>query len=184
MITKLGTGYLDIIAILLLFALKSKRPRAIFYGITLSAKFFLINCLKMIYLEARPYWVDKRLPPAELECAADYANPSGSALLITAFALNLALDIIANHLVQLYPFALLKGSKAAWRCVTVILFLLTDAAAYALAYFVSASRFEVKANAWNQILYGMLLGVWFGCVGFFILFEPLRAHLRALHRAE
>ena len=51
-------------------------------------------------------------------------------------------------------------------------------------YLVGYSRFEARANAWNQIMYGMLIGFWFGVFGFYVVFEPVHSHSRTVNRAE
>lgn len=47
--TGLGLGIFDFVAMILFMAMKANRPRVLFYGVMLSAKFTLINAMKVIY---------------------------------------------------------------------------------------------------------------------------------------
>lgn len=120
-----------------------------------------------------------------MACAADFGNPSGYALVAMAFAVSVELDLIKNCLVKL-PERLGKteNDTCLWTGFKMFLGLLVTAVPFALAYLIGYSRFEVRTNTWNQILFGMLLGFWFGVVGFYCVLGPIKAHGRRLHRAE
>jgi len=76
-VTKFGFGAFDILAILLLLGCKARRPRVIYYGVILSAKWMISNSFKMFYRAPRPFWKEAHLSRDEVECAATYGNPSG-----------------------------------------------------------------------------------------------------------
>ena len=158
-VTKFGWGGFDCLAILILLASKSRRPRVVYYGVVLSAKFFMANSFKMWYRAPRPYWNDKHLNAGEVECAHTYGNPSGFALVTTAFFLSVELDIIRNYLALLKPPVCMRGCTCCWVFTKVLLIFALVAFCYAVSFFLAISRFEVKTNGWNQIVYGMLLGL-------------------------
>lgn len=151
----------------------------------LSTKFALVNCLKMVYQQPRPYWLAKGLLKEETYCARDYGNPSGFALIAMAFAISVELDIVKNVLVKLpMPKGKDESDTVFYTGVKIGLGLLATTIPWALSYSVAYGRFDVRANTWNQLLYGMLLGYWFGITGFYAIFGPLTKHVRALNKDE
>ena len=181
----LGLGIFDCAAILIFLAMKANRPRVVFYGVMLSAKFTLINAMKMFYGEPRPYWIEKGLIGGEMSCAADFGNPSGFALLAMAFAVGVELDLIKNCLVKLPErVGSTENDTCMWTGFKMFLGLMATVIPFAIAYLVGFARFEVRTNTWNQILYGMLLGFWAGVVGFYCVLEPLKTHTRKINKAE
>lgn len=96
-----------------------------------------------------------------------------------AFFVGVELDLIKNCLVKLpEKVGKTENDTCLWTGFKMLLGLLVVAIPFCVAYMIGYSRFEVRANAWNQILYGLLLGFWMGVVGFYCVFEPLKNHAR------
>ena len=82
------------------------------------------------------------------------------------------------------PSACCHESNCCWSFIKFVMMVILIGSCYALAYFGAMARFEVRANTWNQIVYGMLLGGWCACTATWFVFEPLRRHVRAINKNE
>ena len=139
----------------------------------------------MIYKEPRPYWIEQGLLKGEMICARDYGNPCGFALIAMGLAVTVELDLIKHFITKLpEEKGKTETDNCCWTGLKLFLGLMGALIPWALAYLVGYARFEGRANAWNQILYGMLIGFWSGIVGFYIMYDPLRVHTRSINRAE
>ena len=94
--SSLGNSLLDMLLLIVMFFGLKCRPRAIYYAIAISAKIVLINFLKMMYMEPRPYWHDHTISVYEKKCATSYGNPSGHAIIASTLAFIPFLDLIRH----------------------------------------------------------------------------------------
>ena len=104
---------------------------------------------KILYKQDRPLWINPDLTyKNDSNCAAGFGNPSGHAMFCSVLAFTVLFDLIQwtkrydNKIVRIVL------------CVLFLILALTYSALMAI------SRVVLANQAWNQIVYGWLLGVW------------------------
>ena len=137
--SKMGDSYFEMIIILIMFIGLNCRPRAIYYCLALSAKIFLLDILKMAYMEPRPYWINTGIDVTEHKCSGSYGNPSGHSLMAATLAFVPYLDFMKN--------AVLSSKHHC--CVKIIFGLLAGLVALAYMLTMGYSRFIVGVHTWN-----------------------------------
>ena len=128
----------------------SERPRLIYYFLLLSAVLMLTNTLKTSYHEARPFWDNPNIQDLA-GCSTQFGNPSGHSLTSFAFALAVWLDY--NNCSEKFEAS---GSVLGKLWMRIIMLVLAVAFSVSVAY----SRFVLGMHSMNQLLFGMLLGIW------------------------
>jgi membrane-associated phospholipid phosphatase len=112
---------------------------------------FLIGFLKMVYLQPRPYWLNKEITP--YLCEGGWGNPSGHAINCTAFYLTVWRLIFSAEEYKKYPNVKHIG------LVLTLIFL-------TLIYF---SRLLLGQHTINQIIFGALIGLGIYYTMFYII---------------
>jgi membrane-associated phospholipid phosphatase len=114
---------------------------------------FIVNVLKIIYSNPRPYWVK---PSILLSCSPGFGNPSGHSLDSTSVYLSIW-HLITDHsfFIKYWPF----------KYILLLIIM-------AWVIFIVLSRVYLAAHSFNQILYGMTLGF---CI-YFLIFCVLEIH--------
>jgi hypothetical protein len=74
-VATLGKGYALILIYAVLFNVMSK-PAALYFGCTIALVNFIMNELKGIYANPRPYWVNSEITSFGT-CHTGFGNPSG-----------------------------------------------------------------------------------------------------------
>jgi len=129
----------------------------LFYPLSITFSLFSViihasywdNILKIVYGEARPYWISEDLKPA---LNMGFGNPSGHSMSSIAVYLSIWHIIIENKFFKNNFF--LK--------VTLLFFFLI------IAVMVILSRLVLAAHSINQVLYGALLGIAVYLVHFYL----------------
>ena len=98
------------------------------------------NILKILYGEARPYWVFRELTPS---CNGGFGNPSGHSMSSSAVYLSIWHILTKTEYLE---------NKSFTKIILLIAFCLMIA-------FVLFSRLVLAAHSINQVLFGGLLGV-------------------------
>ena len=133
--------------------------------------FFIMCFLKSVYVNSRPYWeiynekinnLDFSTKPTE--CDGEFGNPSGHSLLATAF-LNLWYLFIYSDFLKKFGKTCQFFSKIIGLIIVIVCILL-----------VMYSRIHRQVHAFNQIIFGCLLGLAvffaFCCILEFATIEP------------
>jgi membrane-associated phospholipid phosphatase len=105
----------------------------------LSMSYYWDNLLKMVYMEARPFWVDSNLFKT---CTGGYGNPSGHSLASVAFYLSLW-HVLSQYTTRLWL-----------KLLSCVLFI-------ALILSILISRMYLGVHTANQVIYGASLGLFF-----------------------
>lgn len=137
-----------------------------FYYLFVSAFGLSIMCMgKLIYGEARPYFVDSEIDPLG-ECTAGYGNPSGHTIYIFLWSVMLYLDVLDGFSKKPLPIAF---------------FALVVVPFCALNGF---SRLYVGVHSLNQIVFGACLGLYCAFYSHYIVRKPLMKHVEELLKAQ
>jgi membrane-associated phospholipid phosphatase len=153
-------GYSKEIFLIILFAVHTFYPICKSWALlsVFTYSIFLLNLLKMIYGNSRPFWEDHSL---KIDCEGTWGNPSGHALLSTAFYLSLWHIATDMKYFQKHKLARFLTGKI------VILFVLG----------IMQSRLVLGAHSINQVLYGGLLGIGVHVLVFHVLnLDKIRGH--------
>ena len=157
-LSKIGDGDLYL-AIFLVYYVCGNIAKALYIMTYICAGSFLLTVTKMIYMEPRPYFVDDQITCLD-KCSAEYGNPSGHSV-IAGYFLMLCLDYFHDK-----PQSVLKK----------ICFVFAASIKLLIGY----SRLYVGAHSLNQIVYGLLLGLWFTLYFHYCFRQPLQAHVNHL----
>ena len=128
----------------------TQRHRAVYYVIVLSAIFLVMNITKLIYHQARPFWDSSSIKAGS--CSSQFGNPSGHSLTSLGMALAVWLD---------YNQSVVDGKvtqDSPWSKMWIRTLLCALAVAFGVS--IGWSRFVLGAHSMNQIVFGLLLGVW------------------------
>lgn len=98
-----------------------------------------MNIMKLSYADPRPYWVGQDV--MAFKCSSSFGNPSGHSETSMAMAMTLWLDYAQTNANKFQKGALL---------VLAVFF------SFSIGY----SRFILGVHSLDQIIYGLLLGVW------------------------
>ena len=117
---------------------------------------------KMLYKEDRPVWINPDLTyKNDANCSGEYGNPSGHSMVGSVLAFSVL-------------FELLEVSKGQTnKIVRNGLYVLFTILALLYSVLMALSRVVIAIHAWNQIVYGWLLGVWIAFFCWFVIREKL-----------
>ena len=129
-----------------------------------------MNIGKMAYHEPRPFMDDNKIKTWPSVCSTEYGNPSGHSMFAFGFNSFMFLDIYHGSLKgKVYS----KVAYAFWFFF-----------AFALASLICFARFYVMVHSLNEILYGLLLGLWLSFYFHFCLRTPLMQHIKEITENE
>ena len=155
-----GLAAVITLPVLATFAVPTQRVRCFYYVCVLSLVFAIMNFTKLGFHQARPYWVSADV--AAYACSTDFGNPSGHCETVAGMSGALALDFSSTR--RTTPMA-----KA-----------LALAAAGAFSLSIAYSRLFLGVHSLNQVLFGLLLGVWLASTMEFCARRALFRHAGAL----
>ena len=144
------------------------RKRQVYYTFVLSLTVFLISIGKMLYKEDRPIWINPDLTyKNDSNCSSEFGNPSGHSMVGSVLAFTVLFD-------------LLEVSKSHTnKTVRNVLFILFTILALLYSVLMALSRVVIAIHAWNQIVYGWLLGVWIAFFCQLVIREKLNVFVEA-----
>ena len=142
--------------------------RQYYYLFACTFSLSIVCIAKLVYSEARPYFVDADIKPLG-ECTADFANPSGHTNYVFVWALILYLDVVDSYAIGF------KNLKA----VSVLAFIILP-----FCFLNAFSRLYVGVHALNQIVFGAFLGIFCAFLSHFIVRKPLMRHIEKLLKAK
>ena len=115
-------------------------------SIFIAANFCCTHFLQLCYQGPRPFWLDEGSKIKVFSCSKGYANPCGHAISIAMFATFL----VYEHKVYGFVFGLLA----------VMLF--------------SLDRLILGVNTFNQVIFGLQIGIWISCTILYTIDYKLR----------
>ena len=160
LVSNLGVG--GIVGCTLLGSyLFGSRERTFYYITFFSLIMWLMSLVKMLYHSPRPYMVDDDVQV--FGCSTEFGHPSGHSLNSMTFSLALLLDFLQS---VPEPSGCSKAAAYIGAIVTPLL--------------VGFSRLYNGVHTLDQIIYGLLLGLWLALLSHYCLRTPLIKHIKRL----
>ena len=146
--------------------MNDSRPRCFYYFFLVFGIDAMSAMLKLHRHQPRPFWVSADIEA--LSCVKQYGNPSGHSFSCMGLACAIWLDY--NSWIGKHPEKTL--SKWYWRTTFLLL-------ALAFGGYIAYSRVLLGVHSINQVLFGLMLGVWYAGTAHFIVNKPLKKLIRA-----
>ena len=163
-----GGGFTIVPYIMLLSLWLGARKRQVYYTFVLSLTIFVIGVGKMLYKEDRPIWINPDLTyKNDDNCANEYGNPSGHSMVGSVLAFSVLFELLDAY----------KGHEN--KAVRNVLFALFTILAVLYSVLMALSRVVIAIHAWNQIVYGWLLGIWIAFFCKLVIQEKLYVFIEA-----
>ncbi|CDW89672.1 pap2 superfamily phosphatase [Stylonychia lemnae] len=143
----------------------TSRARSFYYLLFLTFTIFIMNITKMAYHEPRPFMKDDDLEP--YGCSAEYGNPSGHSLFAGAFNTFFFLDLCHGDYSPMQNQSKFK--------YYILLFL-----SISLTSLICFARLYVNVHTINQILYGLIWGIWIAFYFHFCLRKDVLRHINSI----
>jgi membrane-associated phospholipid phosphatase len=128
----------ELIPIFISFFTPGWRVKTIYYAFAITVLLILMNVTKLLYADPRPYWVNPDIIVGS--CSRNYGNPSGHSSTVMGMSLVMWLDLCQSY----------SNRNKCLFLIPAILIPLTT----------GYSRLILGVHSLDQILYGLLLGVW------------------------
>ena len=118
----------------------------------------MMNVTKMLYHEPRPYFITDEIE--NHSCAIEYGNPSGHSVQMACFSFYLFLEYINEN----PSTTLQKVAGLSMVCIATLL--------------MGLARMLLGLHTFNQILFGISLGLWLGSFFYFQFGKSLNLHIQ------
>ena len=168
--TNFGGGPLSALIMLGLMLELDQRWRVIYHSLMITIIVVMITTLKMIYEQDRPNWLDPSITVGTFDCTLEYGNPSGHAFEAATSSFIIYFDMLLSMGAR-------SKKKYLW-CYSLIWLPFPVCYSFAMGF----SRVLTGVHAWNQVIFGWLLGIWLACFCSFFLRYPIRNHVIGLLR--
>ena len=152
-----GGGVPQIVYMILSIIYERRNPENIVILANLASEFTIMNFLKMMHAQERPFWVYSAIKP-DASCIEQFGNPSGHSLFSAFFSMYLWHRHVYCHRKDEEEQS--PGLKA----FKIISFIICTGGWITIGI----SRMEVGVHSLNQVLYGWQLGLWTAlcCINF------------------
>lgn len=138
-----------------------QRLRCVYYTFTFVVIMTVMNVTKLSYADPRPYWSSENV--MAYKCSQDFGNPSGHSMTSMCVCMLLWLDYVYSN-----PES--SGLRK------TLLFIAAMCFALAIGY----SRLILGVHSVDQIVYGLLIGVWIACTMQFCVRYYYENHVKNL----
>jgi membrane-associated phospholipid phosphatase len=155
MISSFGKGRILLVIYAVLFNVMSV-PGALYFACAISFTNFSMNQLKSLYSQPRPYWISNNITSFG-KCHTGFGNPSG----------HMTNNVFLWYTVFLhfYDEIGIKRRRMSVFCTAYIIKIAVTAIVITYIIFMAFSRVYLGAHSYNQVLFGITLGVVFASVG-------------------
>ena len=139
----------------------AKRERAFYYILHTMTAIFVISLFKLAYHLPRPYMVNEGIEV--YGCSTEYGDPSGHTFSSSAILTTLLLDFYAKY----------KDNKFSIKLLGFVI-------VFVLIMIVGFSRLYNGDHTLDQIIYGILLGLWLAMFMHFTIRDQVFDHIQIL----
>ena len=155
-VVALGSPPITILFYVVSFNLMPK-PAVLYLWSAMAFCHFLGNSLKSLYSEDRPYWVNDSIVGAS--CQVTFGNPSGLMLYNVFFWLSIYLHA--------YNEVGVRQPRMSVFCTAYIIKMAMTCVGISFLIFMGFSRAYLGVGAYNEVLFGTILGATLALVGHF-----------------
>jgi membrane-associated phospholipid phosphatase len=127
--------------------------------------------MKTSYFQARPFWAKPEITPYG-GCSTQFGNPSGHSIFSMASCLAVWLDY--NYCCNTRKIPETSVWSQPWMRHLALLF------AFLYGWTVAYSRIVLGMHSYNQIFYGLMIGIWLALSFHFIFYEIIFRHVTNL----
>ena len=135
------------------------KPAALYIWCSTASVSYLTECLKSMYGEDRPYWVSDNIKSSQ--CEVTFGNPSGLMLNNVFFWITVYLHAYYEVGVR-YP-------RMSVFCTAYIIKMAVTCLGISLLIFMGFSRGYMGVGAYNEVIFGTLLGATLAFIGHYVV---------------